>query len=553
MKSRTHHIGLFLLIMLCVAGGTLLSYKLNGSSWLGVDDANIYFIYMKNLASGQGFVYQQGGEAVEGFTSLLWTLTGALVFLFTHDAEPVLLIINILMCSLGIFCCINFFERRDTNSSCILVKPVLLTGLVLLMPGFIDWCVLSLMDTGLWCLLLTLCSLSVLGLNRDNYFLSRTMVFTVLMILLLLCRPEAMLWSLVFIGLRWLYFLRRKGHKTAFRSLLIVLPVWAVTLAALTVWRLQLFAYPLPNTWYAKVSPDLLMRFRDGFFYVYDFFTLNPLMILLCGLLILAVFRNPVNEGPGSRATEAGRLTAISMLALTGVSVLIPWISGGDHFGHFRFFQPSVPVYALAVISVTAMFRIRITPALAFLILLFAGLSSPSNVISIILKGVSPVRHEWAIAADGRVTSGKLNVFFADLGDYPSQGVLEAGGRAYAYKGKSIDLMGLNEPAMAHAPRTGEVSALKNHAAFNSEVFYRLQPDLFWIGGGFSDTADRTAPDISRFSAAAFRDIHKEQAFCELYTACMIIRKDQDEALKIYARRSFLKNLPEDIYEIIIF
>ena len=43
----------------------------------GIDDANIYFVYMKHLAGGQGFVWNIGGERVEGFTSLLWTLIGS--------------------------------------------------------------------------------------------------------------------------------------------------------------------------------------------------------------------------------------------------------------------------------------------------------------------------------------------------------------------------------------------------------------------------------------------------------------------------------------------
>src|SRR6187549_3906405 len=47
---------------------------------IGIDDANIYFVYMKNFAEGHGFVWNVGGEKVEGFTSLIWTLIGAVAY-----------------------------------------------------------------------------------------------------------------------------------------------------------------------------------------------------------------------------------------------------------------------------------------------------------------------------------------------------------------------------------------------------------------------------------------------------------------------------------------
>src|ERR1700712_255144 len=77
-------------------------FYINGNCMIGIDDANIYFIYMKNFANGYGFEYNRGGEHVEGFTSLLWTLTGAVFFRFTSQPEIILLIINILIVSYSV-------------------------------------------------------------------------------------------------------------------------------------------------------------------------------------------------------------------------------------------------------------------------------------------------------------------------------------------------------------------------------------------------------------------------------------------------------------------
>ena len=48
-----------------------ISLHLLDTDNIGVDDANIFFVYAKNLAEGNGLVYNTGGERVEGFSSLL--------------------------------------------------------------------------------------------------------------------------------------------------------------------------------------------------------------------------------------------------------------------------------------------------------------------------------------------------------------------------------------------------------------------------------------------------------------------------------------------------
>src|SRR6187402_2180008 len=53
--------------------GWLASW-LSGTPLVGYDDANIFFVYARNLVDGHGFVYNAGGEHVEGFSSFLWLL-----------------------------------------------------------------------------------------------------------------------------------------------------------------------------------------------------------------------------------------------------------------------------------------------------------------------------------------------------------------------------------------------------------------------------------------------------------------------------------------------
>ena len=64
-----------IIVGLHVFTNTVISWYFNGKSLLGVDDANIYFIFMQNLSEGGGFVYNMGSEKIEP-TSILWTIIG---------------------------------------------------------------------------------------------------------------------------------------------------------------------------------------------------------------------------------------------------------------------------------------------------------------------------------------------------------------------------------------------------------------------------------------------------------------------------------------------
>src|SRR5262245_50548908 len=76
--------------LLGVSVGTALVLDQLTDDPVGVDDANIYFRYAKNLGSGLGLVWNPGGERVEGFTSTPWLLVCALVFRLASRPEKAL-------------------------------------------------------------------------------------------------------------------------------------------------------------------------------------------------------------------------------------------------------------------------------------------------------------------------------------------------------------------------------------------------------------------------------------------------------------------------------
>jgi hypothetical protein len=108
---------------------------------VGIDDASIYFVFAKNFAEGHGFVYNPGGERVEGFTSLLWTLIGAGAYR-TGRIEIMLLLVLVSTLALALTMAVGFvpttFTSPDRQPRGWTAAAAFLL-LVYFMPAYIAW------------------------------------------------------------------------------------------------------------------------------------------------------------------------------------------------------------------------------------------------------------------------------------------------------------------------------------------------------------------------------------------------------------------------------
>ena len=129
------------IVFLTVAIMSYIAGWLNGFPLLGIDDANIYMVYMKNLANGYGFVYNPGSERVEGFTSLLWTLIGALFFKTTSHPNIFLLALNVIVQTFALWKLIQFIESRvnATNQTLLSKESILTLGILCAHSGYFEW------------------------------------------------------------------------------------------------------------------------------------------------------------------------------------------------------------------------------------------------------------------------------------------------------------------------------------------------------------------------------------------------------------------------------
>jgi arabinofuranosyltransferase len=524
----------------------------------GIDDANIYFVYAQNLVDEHGFVYNVGGERVEGFTSLLWTLICALAFRASAHAELTLFLINIILLSLGIAAALSYLRSglgvREIN-----LRPGLLysaTFLILLLssPRYIVWNTVTLMENGLWSTLLLLTTLFVV---RDNIPARVTNLgFIPLSMLLILTRPEAVLWVIVFLGIRFLRLTAASNPVDALKQIAPSILSFILTLSLLTLFRIMYFGYPVPNTFYAKVSTSLGYNIQQGLVYLGKYIMSDPIVLL--AVIVIVISGMDVLSRLLSNRSQNGGSEYLPILAGTGL--LAPLLTGGDHFGSFRLYQNIYPILLLSLLYFVNLYlpvflrtlehpkssrtQERLLGALSMLTLFVAVLVFQFSMWKSIK---SEIAIEFNVAGYGRKNGAFIQELFSALPQLPSLGVVTSGGIKYSYEGEVVDLMGLNNTIMAH--NGGDRRGIKNHAAFDIPTFYRLQPDIVWPltvieqDWQYSTFAIRDSWE----NREGLKGLFDEPRFQELYSYAQVAGKTvNDYALVAWFKMELLEKLKAD-------
>jgi hypothetical protein len=521
----------------------------------GIDDANIYLVYARNVANGHGFVYNIGGENVEGFTSLLWTLVCALAFKLSPHPELLLLIINIVILSLGITVAVmyvqNGFLGEEKSQRIKLIYAIIFGILLLTSPRYIVWNTITLMENSLWSTLLLITT--VFTIESQPASRSAVFGFTALLILLITTRPESILWVMIFAAI---YFMRLAFLGNITRALKTLAPssvCIAVALIMLTLFRLRYFGYPLPNTYYAKVSPSLAYNLQEGTLYLVRYFLSDALAfisvtaVLAGGLAIIFRIR--------SRQISKDNFFILPIVA--GAGLFIPLLTGGDHFGSFRFYQNIYPILLLTLLYLVSRIqseqvKVRWSPpatpwqsmTFRIILILIAVFGLFLNQAYAWSRFESEINTEFNVARYERKNGAFIQGLFSELPVLPDIGVIASGGIKYSYEGEIIDLMGLNNTVMAHSD--GDRTGHKNHAAFTVATFYELQPDIVWpklVNQSKWQYAEITLKEGWE-NKQGFKGLFDEPHFLELYTYAQVSSKPENKyALVAWFKKDFLKQL----------
>ncbi len=533
----------YFIVLGILAGATWAVYVGLDKPPLGIDDAHIFFAYAQNIVAGEGIVYNVGGERVEGFTSPLWMAVITFAFALFARPEGFLLLIN--LCTVA--AALTALWWMVDGGPRLTPRGWLFLAWTFSSPSLIIWMTVSLMDAALWGSLLMLGTVVVLQPHINRVHL------TLLTVLLLLTRPEGMLWALVFIGVAGLHTGFRQGVRAVWGVIWGALLTYGMTLIALTGARLLYFGYPFPNTYYAKMSPDRIYNLIQGVRYLATFVYYNW-HILLIGILppVAGLFlelprllkSRPLMPITLSEATAA-RLRYV-LLSLIGATLIgVPMLTGGDHFNLSRFYQLAWPlfiVFAYAMLDVLDIRRPSLHPLVLALIacafIVFPGASWLNGRYS------EYSSFEFELVETEKLAGEMLSRLFP--ADPPAVGVTAAGGIATTYHGEVVDVLGLNNITVAHTP--GNRYGLKNHAAFNREVFLEsLQPDLFLpIVGSPAEICERW---IERRPRANFivNGMLDDEGFLKKY-ALAYLSDTQGHSILIYVRSDFVDILRERGY-----
>jgi hypothetical protein len=516
--------------------------RLLGNPTTGIDDADIFLTYGRNLIEGHGFVFHVGGERVEGFTSLLWVVICGLAQAVSPEPERLLLVVGVFSLALtGAVCARSFVCRRWDRPDAV-SPPWVAAMLVLLFShhAFLTWNTVTLMDTPLWTLLVTISTVLI----ADDAISPRVRAWALPIVTLLLVstRPEAFLWVPVVLAVGMARSRAYGGHGLT-RPLAISSLAFLAALLALLAFRLWYFGFPLPNTYYAKVSPSLVYTLQEGAAYLLGYLTSGPLPMLAVAALVVSAVHLFVTRGADTRT--------LSLTVLGFVCLLTPVLGGGDHFEGFRFYQGAYPTLLLALLNCIRFVVPRYVALPAALLprrrRLVAGAVAAGVFVAVTISdwAVATLRAEYVpgfdAAAAGRRRGEDIARLFSGLAPLPVVGTITAGGLQYSYPGRVFDLMGLNDVRMAH--NGGMRVGPRSHAAFDKETFYRRPPGLVIPLVQFRTVRPLQRP--LRFVDVVLRGVTRDERFRDMYRVAIARRNTSRGPVRVaaYYRRDVLAAL----------
>jgi arabinofuranosyltransferase len=206
------------------------------------DDAMISMRYADNWASGHGLVWNPG-QPVEGYTTLLWTMTMGVCHLFRLSPTLTCLLVQVLgifilwLCLAGTACLAR---------SCRLLPPFAICAVILVGWSYnLIFFTLFGMETGLQTLLVTFALAAAVESLRKRQGRLAPMLWFAPAVLVRMDVLPVILFVFLFLCISV-----RKRHLRLIAGLLLVLAV----MLGHFLWRHHYYGEWLPNTYYLKLS-----------------------------------------------------------------------------------------------------------------------------------------------------------------------------------------------------------------------------------------------------------------------------------------------------------
>lgn len=409
------------------------------------DDAFITYRYARNLARGEGLVFNPG-ERVEGYTNFLWTAMHWLPERYGWSSPIFSQLVGIALMVGTVAVTLRLARRLfGSESFAFLVALTLLANMTFLAyaTGGLETMQQTLLVTSVAALLLP-----VTAATRDREVARRVGAGVCAGLALLTRMDSAVLLTvlvLVYLVVQW----RREDDAPRRTPALIAsmaqigLPAAAFVLPWL-VWKLDYYGELLPNTFYAKSAGNPIVPPLYGLFYLAVFFVSYAAFLLIPRFLRL---RRELFAIPG-----VAQVTAV-------VPVWCAYLCyvGGD-FMEFRFMVPVMPT--MAMVAAFLINRYRRTATQVALIAVLLVFSASHRVMPTLIPYPVLTFTELSHWPNESTTSWKgKGEFLAeqfpggpDVEGQPLISVAPLGVLPYFADLPTVDMLGLTDPVTA---RTG--------------------------------------------------------------------------------------------------
>ena len=314
------------------------SFEIKGTHYYALfDDAMISMQYARNLAEGNGLVWNAGGERVEGFSNPLWVFYMALFHLFPIESSKISLALQI---SGAVFLGVNLMVVWKIASRYLegLFAPLLAVSLTALYFHLNSWSLQG-MEVGLLALLLSSAVLLTLRSWDQKVF----SIWPYLLLTIGTFVRIDMAVPLVLLSA----FSAWKDKKYRKKHLVWGLGLLAGSILIQTSLRLWYYGEWLPNTYYLKVvGIPLGDRIQRGLAVLWDFIWGSGWFLMLLPILLLFLW------------PETPTLLLFSLLVgQIAYSVYV----GGDAWEHKgganRFIALAMPLFFLLFVQVADKIR----------------------------------------------------------------------------------------------------------------------------------------------------------------------------------------------------
>ncbi len=311
------------------------------------EDAFISFRYAKNLAAGNGLVWNAGETPVEGYTNFLWILISSIILsaglnLLIFSQVIGLFASTILLIYVYLFCKRILGFNKYTS---------ILPSLFLAFSGpFATWAT-SGMETNFFTLFVFASFYHLIFYWQ--YQKTGSIIFSLFLIMIAtLTRPEGFGIFLILVSFHLYHQFKETKSKGIHSSIIFILIFYIFPILIYFFWRYSYFGYILPLTFYAKTGGTVYQWLRGlKYLFFFSFHFLVPLIPIVLVYLFIKIDHIKLSGIFKTKKSNTEinifsfKLCTILCLLYTFYIVLV----GGDYMTMYRFFVPILPFIYLLI------------------------------------------------------------------------------------------------------------------------------------------------------------------------------------------------------------